>query len=277
MTTKKIFNSAFNTDNIKETNAKTIITFVVVHIFLTTVVVFFLKDLYRFFYRITGGFIQGTLIANILMMVFVVGGVIFMMGRVKPRDVGLRLEDVKVGLMVTVGLWVSIQLTGLMVQLAMSGGVTINPLWSKTSVLVISGALLAQLLGNALQEEISFRGFLFVQLIHKLKSFSRPTTGVALALLSSQAIFAAMHIPIRLYNGASPLTIIKSLLLLIIIGTIFAVIYLRTGNLFVVVGVHALYNKPVSLFLSQTEGVVLLSFYTFILMLIWRRLKGNTG
>ena len=76
-----------------------------------------------------------------------------------------------------------------------------NPLWNRGAT-VVTGALIAQLLGNALYEEITFRGFLLPQLYLKLERWQdRPALRIACAVLLSVAMFALIHIPIRLWTG----------------------------------------------------------------------------
>ena len=210
-------------------------------------------------------------------MLIVIGGVLFWFGRLTPRDVGLRLEHLKIGLGVTVGIWGTIQLIGLGTQLILSDHVTLEPVWSEKGVRVMIGAFSAQLFGNALQEEISFRGFLFVQLVYLFKSVKNEGARIALALLISQSIFALMHIPIRVFTGMPPLTMLYSLLTLFFYGTVFALIYCRTGNLFVAVGIHTLHNNPASLFLSKASAFNLLYPLVVTVLLLWPWLTTNNN
>ena len=71
---------------------------------------------------------------------------------------------------------------------------------------------------------------------------------LVLALLVSQGLFALSHVPNRIYLGMKPDEIALDLLMLLGWGTLYALIYLRTNNLFIVVGIHALGNTPTTLF-----------------------------
>ena len=103
-------------------------------------------------------------------------------------------------------------------------------------------------LGNALFEEIAYRGFLFPQLYLRLAGCGSARKRLGLALLISQGLFALSHIPNRIYLGMTPSEIALDLLMLLGWGTIYTLIYLRTDNLFIVVGIHALGNTPTTLF-----------------------------
>jgi hypothetical protein len=110
------------------------------------------------------------------------------------------------------------------------------------------GELLGQLFGNALYEEILFRGCLLVQLALWLTPRpQRPDRrAVLLALVLSQLVFALQHIPNRLAFAAWPdaAAAAGDLAMLLVAGLFFAGVFLRTGNLLVAVGVHALGNCP---------------------------------
>ncbi|MGI8437877.1 MAG: CPBP family intramembrane glutamic endopeptidase [Chthoniobacterales bacterium] len=99
------------------------------------------------------------------------------------------------------------------------------------------GIFLGQVLGNALFEEIVFRGFLFQQVRSRLlRAGRRPTTALILGIGTSQAVFAAIHVPLRLKSGLALSALPAELPLLFILGVLLALVYWRTGNLFVSVG-----------------------------------------
>jgi membrane protease YdiL (CAAX protease family) len=208
----------------------------------------------------TGGLVNDTMVANIHLLAFVVIGIMFIWGKLRPRDVGLRGEQFGTGLIMTVVLWLSAQL-GLMAWQAAFGGpvgqggpFTPNPLWQERGATVVLGALIAQVLGNALYEEITFRGFMLPQLYLKLDRWrSRPAVRTAAAVVLSVGMFALIHIPIRVWSGVPLAELPQSLLWVAGLGVMYAVIYLRTGNLFFTVGAHALANAPTMLLVGDSS------------------------
>lgn len=80
-----------------------------------------------------------------------------------------------------------------------------------------------------------------------------------------------LHISYELYQN--PICIEKvSLnicLITFVLESIFALVYLRTGNLFVAMGVHVLSNDPTSLFLTQPITRVVVGLCVLILLLGW--------
>lgn len=208
----------------------------------------FQYDLFTPITRATGGLINDTLVANFFLLAIIVVGIMFAWGKLGPRDVGLRREKLGTGVVMTAVLWLFAQLALLIYQVATGGMVELNPLWQRGATVVI-GLLIAQLLGNALYEEITFRGFFLPQLYLKLDRWSdRPALRMVAAVALSITMFALIHIPNRLWTGTTLAELPVSLLWVAGLGVIFAAIYLRTGNLFFTVGVHALSNAPTMLF-----------------------------
>ena len=212
----------------------------------------FQYDLFTPITRATVGLINDTLVANFFLLAIIVVGIMFAWGKLGPRDVGLRHEKLGTGVVMTAVLWLFAQLALLIYQVATGGMVELNPLWQRGATVVI-GLLIAQLLGNALYEEITFRGFFLPQLYLKLDRWSdRPALRMAAAVALSITMFALIHIPNRLWTGTTLAELPVSLLWVAGLGVIFAVIYLRTGNLFFTVGVHALSNAPTMLFAGDS-------------------------
>lgn len=183
-----------------------------------------------------------TLTANWLGLALLVGGLLFAAFGLRPADVGLRGRDLPGGVAFTLAYFALLQ-AGLLGYAALSGAEVVND-WARTGSATAAYLLLSQLLGNALYEEIVFRGFLLPQLTLKLRRL-----GAALALgtavVVSQAAFSLAHVPNRLWvTGLPAAELPGALLQLFAMGLFFALLYLLTGNLFAVVGVHALNNAP---------------------------------
>lgn len=113
---------------------------------------------------------------------------------------------------------------------------------------VVFGGFLGQIFGNALLEEVLFRGFLLVQiylLLNKVKKVKNNTSRIVYAMLISQSIFAAIHIPNRIYSGLVGMDFVYDFIVLVILGVIFSLLYVLTKNLFFVIGVHSLMNVQI--------------------------------
>lgn len=213
------------------------------------------------------GFLSGTLLAN-LGLLAVVGGILLVGGRVRVRDLGLRWRDALPAVYVLLAVWVGLQVAAA-TYAALGEGIRLAPCFASAAAARRSvGELLGQLLGNALYEEILFRGVLLAQLLLAGRLAGTPAWR---ALLVSQAVFALQHIPNRLAFGAwHGLTdAAVDLVQLLGSGLFFAGVYLRTRNLLVVVVVHALGNTPTLLCAAPIwlrAPVMLVA----VLLLLWR-------
>ena len=134
------------------------------------------------------------------------------------------------------------------------------------------GPLLAQVLGTALVEETVFRGFLWRELARRLGGGPR---GAWAGAIASQALFALLHVPIRLSQGASGSELATMVLGLFLIGLVFVAVYAATGNLFVAVMVHALGNAPTLALVPQGAPTMWLLGGTLALIAVsaWWRLR----
>src|ERR1700735_2285474 len=192
----------------------------------------------------TDGLLNVTFWANIIMLLAVVGGVIFMLGHLKPRNVGLRLADVRAGVLFTLVLWASVNLV-VVAGVALKGvPPALDPEWSKP--VANAGLFVGQIFGNALYEEIVYRGFLTVQVFLLLQKLGRNIAMVT-AVVLVQAIFATIHVPMLMAAGHGRAEIVAILPELFIMGVALAIIYFTTGNLLMAVGAHALADAPMQI------------------------------
>jgi hypothetical protein len=193
----------------------------------------------------TSGLINATLLANATVLIIVVGGVILLGGRLRPKDVGLTGGGtLATGAWFTLALWLTVNVLVAIVDLSKGTTFTLNEMWSKRGVPHVTGDLISQLFGNALYEEIVWRGFLTVQVMLLLRPLGKTAAFIA-GIVAVQALFACMHVLMLLEKGRHWVEIWPILPQLLVFGTAFAVLYLATGNLFVAIGTHALGNAIV--------------------------------
>ncbi len=87
-------------------------------------------------------------------------------------------------------------------------------------------------------EEIIFRGLLLMLLIERL---STKKHGIWIAVISSSILFGMIHL-INLINGASLSGTLLQVIYSTLMGMLWAVMYLRTKNLWLTMVLHATYN-----------------------------------
>lgn len=224
--------------------------FILAHFSLITIVnlIVFAGEWLRPLGAATAGLITGTLVVNLILIAVLVGGVMLLYGRLRPGDLGLIAARLPGGLAATIALWLAAQGIHALAGLLTHGAIALDPRWYTAGIALI-GLLLAQVIGNALFEEIAYRGFLFPQLFFQFSALRHQRWGrCAAAVTAAGAVFALSHIPNRIYLGMTPDAIAVDLLLLVGWGLLYTLIYLRTDNLWLTVGIHALGNAPTTLF-----------------------------
>lgn len=225
---------------------------------------------------LTNGIIQTTFLFSIARFALVAGGVAMLLGGLRFRDIGLQWRKLPAGALVVFGLWIVMQVIGAILSLIASGTIAISPIWTPDNLAPIAGEIIAQFLGNAFAEEVIFRGFLLAQIYVLLKPIIVGHRRLmAASLLISQLIFSLSHIPQRLVHNYSAPELLFSLLILWVFGIILAALYVRTGNLFLVIGVHALVNAPVTVVAWPSQGLASLMPFllTLVLLALWGPLR----
>ncbi|MCS5479938.1 CPBP family intramembrane metalloprotease [Corynebacterium sp. YIM 101645] len=220
----------------------------------------------------TAGLINRSLLGNALPLLLVVGILILRLGGLRARDIGLIRAQLPFAIAVTAGIWALVQVIQVGSALLVDGRVQLAAQWSGWGSTAVVGTLLGQLFGNALYEELVYRGFLFTQVLLRLRqrwpaSVHRPWVA---ALLISQFLFAIRHIPSALAGGMGATDIGLELIRLTVLGILLALLYVRTANLFIVIGVHALMDAPTALVSSSIIDAGLLVLLLAVLLLgLW--------
>jgi uncharacterized protein len=204
--------------------------------------------------HLTHGLVNATLQANAILLIVVVGGAILLAGRLTLRDLGLRAEAIGPAVGFTLLLWVCINLFDVGYLLVAHLPVSLHPTWTKPGVLHTGGAFIAQIFGNALCEEILFRGFLTIQLAILLRRLGKGPA-LVLGVVLAQAVFAVIHVPLEIRMHHSWNEIWLLLPQLFATGVPLAVIYLATNNLLIAVGAHALSNE-IMLICADPHGFI---------------------
>lgn len=220
----------------------------------------------------TGGLVEVTLLVNLAFVVAIVGGIILRFGDLRPRDIGLVRANLPLGIGITAGTWILVQVTGVAALLLQGESLAIADSVIRFGILPVLGGFVGQVLGNALYEEVVYRAFLLPQLAKKFTQLSRsgsPRTAFLSALLVSQIVFTLVHVPGRLAGGVEVGNLPVFLAAPFVLGFLFALVYARTGNLFVTIGLHALINDPVLLVDAGAVVLVPLLLVVLAILVAW--------
>ena len=213
----------------------------------------------------TAGLIQPTLVVNLVGLMVTIA-IMVGIGRLRVGDLGLRRGDVLPGIGWTVAYWLALQLVLVGVGLAL-GGVAIDPDWGTRPVAELAGSLIAQLFGNALHEEVLFRGLLMIQLFLLLAASDRSDrSAMAWAVVLVSVYFALTHLPSVLRNEYA---LAFELPRLFIAGITYALLYLYSGNLLFVVGVHGAGNWNMPLIETATDEGMIAYLFRLGVIVAW--------
>jgi membrane protease YdiL (CAAX protease family) len=201
-------------------------------------------------------------------------------GGARRDDVGLDPGLAPAAARLTGAVWAAATGATLAAAWMLGGGAALHPYWSTPGGAVVMGALLGALLGAAV-EEIVFRGMLLPQLYTRFGRWEhRPRLRFAGALLLSQAAFGLVHIPSRMAAGRydTAAAVVGDQVVLLLAGMFGAWIFLRSGNLYMAIGIHTLFNAPTTLFAAPAaapwlggRASILALGVAAVLVATWRR------
>lgn len=194
----------------------------------------------------SGGLITYTLVNTWAGIAICVGGVALWYGSLCPEDIGFVPRKLPVAAAIVAGCWMVYTLAQVVAGFVV-GDFSLHPTWTDPGVLGTIGEALGYFLGNAPFEELAFRGFLLVQLYLLLDSDwwqSRELVRTASAVGGSSLVFTLIHVPAFLLGGIG----LETLLAIFVYAILLSLVYLRTRNLFLAIGFHALANFSIPLF-----------------------------
>lgn len=216
----------------------------------------------------TEGLINGTLVVGVTYQIVIILGILIGLGRLRPKELGLDLKFLWPAIQLTVLIWIACQVLHIAISLLLAKPIEVNPAWDAGSWRLALSEWLGQFFGNCPFEEVLFRGFLLPQCLllamHWLPE-SRRWKHIAIAMLLSQGYFALGHVFFNTHQPEGQWLLIVQF----IYGLLFAAIYLRTGNLFLAIGVHALINNPAPLLSDPLPGPGVTGAIVFVGCLFW--------
>lgn len=255
-------------------------------IFATTIFInlwFFPSGAYRLLGDLTGGWLSATLQAGWLSILILVVGLIRGAGQLEPAEFGVESHKVLAGVVYAFAIWLVMNLILVVASVPPVQGLSLHPQWSQLGSSSVLSELLGQIVGNALAEEIVYRGFLFVQCLFLLQArlARHRRLWIIVSILAASGIFAISHVPNRFWKEQyiSMAAVAGDQVMLLLSGVFFCWIYLRTQNLFFAIGVHALANRPTLLIeppdYLPAHGLLLL--LSIAIAIRWQQLPLTTG
>jgi uncharacterized protein len=258
-------------DNVKPAPVLAVVAFVLGHLALKAW--FFSEHYYvavaRPVAEATHGLVMPVSLAAAVQMAVLVCGVMILVGRLRWRDLGITAGGVRNACLVVALLWGLVHLATALEGLRSCCSLSAGPVL-RAATPVAMGRLLDAFWGSGFIEEVMYRGFLMPQvyLIARSLGVSAPRA-LVLAVVGTQVYFGLNHIPaasrMHMDVGRAAIYVVHAAL----VGGLFAALYLRTGNLFVAVGAHALINNPATLYVGGLDPALFALIGVCVLLLTW--------
>ena len=214
----------------------------------------------------TAGLVSTQLVLPLIALA-VVAIPIFGFGRLRANDVGWRRSALLPAAASTVLVWTTMQFFLYLHAVAVGERPVPHRDWPEGQL----AALLGQLGGTALLEETLFRGYLLPQFFLAGTRALRPWLAMVVAVLASLFLFVLSHLP-RYLDEAAILegTLTDHLLWTLGFGAILTLVFLVTRNVFVCIGLHALYNaRPVLVDADWQRVNCIWWVLSALLVLVW--------
>ena len=238
---------------VKEAPALILFLIFVSEIGLNWLYVHFLFPAFSVPASLTYNLMQPLFVLSLLKVAFIILGVVFWIGKFTPHHIGATLSDFSAGMISAFFLWAVLQLGMVLISSLSPEGLTFLTGQSGVNPLFLLGTFVLFALSKALYDEIIYRALVLPQFLIKARRFINlpPAATLTIAVLGSQIIYLIIQLPLisMVHNDGSSLTL--TLLSFFLLSVLNAVVFLRTHNIFIAVGIHALWFYP--LFVVNTS------------------------
>ena len=226
---------------------------------------------------LTNGLIHPIFVLSLLKIGFIILGVTFWIGKFTKHHMGLTAMRFRMGVISTFFFWSFMQLIMVFIGSFSAEGVTLLAGESDHTPLHLVGVFLLFAFSKAFYDETVYRAFVLPQFHLKVKRFIDlpPMHTLLIAVVASQLVYVIIQMPLIstiIDEGTSLTLTFISLFLLSILN---AVVYLRTHNVFICIGLHALWYYPLFVVRAPIEQQYLLVAIALGLVLIWPMLPKN--
>jgi membrane protease YdiL (CAAX protease family) len=150
-----------NFDDINEASWLSIAVFSLLYcIYITFInLVVFSSNILRPIFVATSWLIDDTLIVNVVSILLFGYFIIMRLGKLNISDIGLKKDKIVNAILLVLVMWATVQIFNICAQLLISKKLVLYYGWNKYGAPRMLGLFIDQIFGNALFEEIAFRGF----------------------------------------------------------------------------------------------------------------------
>jgi hypothetical protein len=213
----------------------------------------YLGDLLGGFQKSSDGIIRGDLLINFYLFSIVV--VSSTLSGLSLSDIGLSLKDIEHGVLITSVYFILFNVIAIILSIVFHKDILIEYDSIKQNANSVIGGAISQFFGNALFEEVFWRGFLLVQLTKVFHKITKKTIlALAVSAIIGSVIFAYGHSHGTGFQGLG----MERSFALIVSGISFCVMYLLFNNIFSIIGIHAITNIS---YIMSVNGFVFIGYY----------------
>jgi membrane protease YdiL (CAAX protease family) len=231
----------------------------------------FLASKTRLFWRIHSaaqGWLSPTYLSTLSL--FLPAFLLFHLGKARLKPIGWTKNNLLKALVAGGIIWFASQLLLILTVLFSGQNLTLGANW-ENPISQIHG-FITFFLGIALSEEFLFRAFLFPQIYLFLRQNKDhlPPKALFIAMFVSQTVFGLSHFQTYSQRGAfggDPILILLFSLGLSLAGVFFAMLYLHTKNVFLLVTLHGLLDHPMAIIESTLPAPALVFLASLLLFL----------
>lgn len=257
-----------------------IVLCLVTHAFLKWVFfsTYFQVEVAAVLFTTTKGLLTPVLVAGLIEWLILVVVVMGLIGQLRAKDIGLDHKQAMPALAIVGVLWIAVQAAAAATGTMANGQLNLATEPLGQMPLEGIGVKLQAVLGSGLIEEVLYRGFLLTQvyliLVRHLKTRQK---ALSAAIVLSAIYFGINHIPAGLRMGLGPTEVAVYVGHVTLVGMLFATLFLRTANLLIAGGAHALLNEPFALFSTPVDPALFALIGVSIVLLGWPTISRYTG
>jgi membrane protease YdiL (CAAX protease family) len=177
--------------------------------------------------------------------------VLFLIGRLRPKDLGLAWRLVRPAAIVLALVWLAQQVRLAALAFIMDGSFGVHV----SGALHWENPLIAMKIIGSSSEELLVRGFVMLQIYTLLRTrLTWPSSkSAALSIVLVGIGFALFHVPRLITDAASVLAATSFLSSTFLMGLALGLIFARSGNVLICMGLHCFLNLPLNVVTGSAD------------------------
>lgn len=227
----------------------------------------------------TEGIVDSLFVLSLIKVAFVGFGVMFWIGQFRGRHLGLGWGKFKTGVLATFFIWAMLQLIIVAYDMITASELGYFSNWQGTGSINIIGGFILYAVGKAFFDELTYRGLLLPQLHLKCQRYLKldPRIILGIAIIISQTIYLIIQLPLISLFTSTSISSAMTFTSLFFLSIISSLIYLRTKNLYITIGLHAIWYQPIFVAAPAIPHTFILVLLAIGFILVWPLLPNTSS